>query len=178
VCIYTQVSLSMSSSTISLHFKLYIYIYYSKYVWGGSALCIRLVLRNNATQVDKVVFLTKSQQEEDSNHFKDEVTHVELELVSKMSLKDYLSENCKPMWGCRLEFVTNRSKEGSQFCRGFGGIGGLLRWKVEFPQQPQSNTSPTEEEVAQHTSPFSTVACGEGFVEGCAAEEDKDKEFW
>jgi hypothetical protein len=166
VCIYTQVSLSMSSSTISLHFKLYIYIYiyYSKYVWGGSALCIRLVLRNNATQVDKVVFLRKSQQEEeDSNHFKDEVTHVELELVSKMSLKDYLSENCKPMWGCRLVFVTNRSKEGSQFCRGFGGIGGLLHWKVEFPQQPQSNTSPTEAAAAQQS------AAEEGY---------DDKEFW
>jgi hypothetical protein len=144
---------------------------------GASALYIRLVLRNNSTEVDKVVFLTKSQQEEDSNYFKDEVTHVELELLSKMCLKDYLSENCKPVWGCTLEFVTNRSKEGSQFCRGFGGIGGLLRWKVEFPQQPQSNTSsPTMEGALHNTSPFSTVACGEGFVEGCAAEEDK--EFW
>jgi peptide chain release factor subunit 1 len=31
-----------------------------------------------------------------------------------------------------LEFVTDRSQEGSQFCKGFGGIGGLLRWKVDF----------------------------------------------
>ena len=31
-----------------------------------------------------------------------------------------------------LEFVTNRSQEGAQFVKGFGGIGGLLRYKVDF----------------------------------------------
>lgn len=31
-----------------------------------------------------------------------------------------------------MEFITDRSQEGSQFCKGFGGIGGLLRWKVDF----------------------------------------------
>lgn len=30
--------------------------------------------------------------------------------------------------------VTNRSQEGSQFVRGFGGIGGILRYKVDFLQ--------------------------------------------
>jgi len=31
-----------------------------------------------------------------------------------------------------LQFVTDRSQEGMQFVRGFGGIGGLLRYKLEF----------------------------------------------
>jgi peptide chain release factor subunit 1 len=31
-----------------------------------------------------------------------------------------------------LEFVTDRSSEGTQFVKGFGGIGGILRWKVDF----------------------------------------------
>lgn len=26
----------------------------------------------------------------------------------------------------------DRSQEGNQFCKGFGGIGGLLRYKVDF----------------------------------------------
>ncbi|PHU11098.1 Eukaryotic peptide chain release factor subunit 1-3 [Capsicum chinense] len=30
-----------------------------------------------------------------------------------------------------LEFVTNKSHEGSQFCRGFGGIGAILRYKLD-----------------------------------------------
>lgn len=28
--------------------------------------------------------------------------------------------------------MTEKSQEGSQFCRGFGGIGGLLRYTVDF----------------------------------------------
>lgn len=35
-------------------------------------------------------------------------------------------------FGTALEFITNKSQEGSQFVKGFGGIGGLLRYKVEF----------------------------------------------
>ena len=31
-----------------------------------------------------------------------------------------------------LEIITDRSQEGSQFVRGFGGIGGMLRYKVDF----------------------------------------------
>jgi len=34
--------------------------------------------------------------------------------------------------GATLEFVTNRSQEGSQFVKGFGGIGGVLRYKLDF----------------------------------------------
>ena len=50
-------------------------------------------------------------------------------LSSQENLTDYFAENYKK-WGCVLEFVTNRSQEGSQFCRGFGGIGGVLRYLV------------------------------------------------
>ena len=35
-------------------------------------------------------------------------------------------------FGANLEFVTNRSQEGAQFVKGFGGIGGLLRYKVDL----------------------------------------------
>ena len=28
--------------------------------------------------------------------------------------------------------MTNRSQEGAQFVKGFGGIGGILRYKVDF----------------------------------------------
>ena len=42
-----------------------------------------------------------------------------------------MAQNYK-QYGCNLEFVTNRSQEGSQFVKGFGGIGGILRYKVNF----------------------------------------------
>lgn len=34
--------------------------------------------------------------------------------------------------GAVLEIVTDKSQEGSQFVRGFGGIGGILRYKVDL----------------------------------------------
>ena len=46
---------------------------------------------------------------------------------------EWLANNYKK-FGCTLEFVTNKSQEGSQFCRGFGGIGGLLRYSVDLSQ--------------------------------------------
>ena len=36
--------------------------------------------------------------------------------------------------GSTLEIITDRSQEGSQFCKGFGGIGGILRYRVDFQQ--------------------------------------------
>ncbi len=31
-------------------------------------------------------------------------------------------------------FACTVLQEGSQFCRGFGGIGGLLRWRLDFAE--------------------------------------------
>jgi len=42
-----------------------------------------------------------------------------------MPLLEWLAQNYKKK-GAILEFVTDRSQEGSQFCKGFGGIGGVL----------------------------------------------------
>jgi peptide chain release factor subunit 1 len=44
---------------------------------------------------------------------------------------EWMANNYKN-FGCNLEFVTDRSGEGTQFVKGFGGIGGILRWKVDF----------------------------------------------
>merc|ERR1712157_688892 len=63
--------------------------------------------------------------------FHDSVSGVELEEIEKLPLVEWLANNYKS-FGTTLEFITNRSQEGSQFCRGFGGIGGILRWRVDF----------------------------------------------
>lgn len=78
---------------------------------------------------EDVKFLTK-EQESEASHFKDKETGTDLEVVDKQPLLEWLANNYKK-FGCCLEFVTNRSQEGSQFCRGFGGIGGILRYQVD-----------------------------------------------
>ncbi|KAG0149884.1 hypothetical protein CROQUDRAFT_684876 [Cronartium quercuum f. sp. fusiforme G11] len=70
--------------------------------------------------------------EKDREKFIDKATGLEMEQASEpQSLLEWLAENYQT-FGAALEFVTNRSTEGSQFVRGFGGIGGILRYKVDF----------------------------------------------
>ena len=90
----------------------------------------RYVLRNQTNGEEKVIHLTKEQESEDAN-FRDAETSVELETVEKETLVEWFANNYK-QFGCNLEFVTDRSGEGTQFVKGFGGIGGILRWKVDF----------------------------------------------
>ena len=62
----------------------------------------------------------------------DKSTGIEMEkVVDPQSLLEWFAEKYKE-FGANLEFVTNRSQEGAQFVKGFGGIGGLLRYKVDF----------------------------------------------
>jgi peptide chain release factor subunit 1 len=92
----------------------------------------RLVVKNTSTGEESILHLDPNQEKNDA-HFHDSVTGVQLEIASRQTLVEWLAENYKN-FGAKLEFVTDRSQEGSQFCRGFGGIGGLLRWKVDFQE--------------------------------------------
>jgi len=90
----------------------------------------RITLRNNSTQEEKVMHLNPDQMNNEA-HFHDPVTGVELETVENVPLSEWLATNYKS-FGTHLEFITDRSQEGAQFCRGFGGIGGILRWRVDM----------------------------------------------
>ncbi|KAG0478142.1 hypothetical protein HPP92_012861 [Vanilla planifolia] len=90
----------------------------------------RYVLKNSVTG-EKVVKNLNKEQETEQKNFHDAVTPAELEVLEKMSLLEWLANEYK-RFGCSLEFVTNKSQEGSQFCRGFGGIGGILRYQLDL----------------------------------------------
>ena len=62
----------------------------------------------------------------------DKSTGLEMEQAEEpKALLEWFAEKYKE-FGATLEFVTNKSQEGSQFVKGFGGIGGILRYKVAF----------------------------------------------
>lgn len=90
----------------------------------------RHTLMNQATGETAIKYLTP-EQEKDTTNFTVKETGEALESQEKISLLEWLANEYK-RFGCTLEFVTNRSQEGSQFCRGFGGIGGILRYQVEL----------------------------------------------
>jgi len=90
----------------------------------------RVTLKNHSTGEEKILFLN-SEQEKDKTHFLDKETGVEMELEENLPLLEWLANNYKN-FGSGLEIITDRSQEGSQYVRGFGGIGGMLRYIVDF----------------------------------------------
>ncbi|CAK9298062.1 unnamed protein product [Gordionus sp. m RMFG-2023] len=92
----------------------------------------RYIMKNpNSDTIDLKTVLLTPVQEKDKSHFIDKETGVEMEIIESQSLLEWLANNYKT-FGASLEIITDKSQEGSQFCRGFGGIGGILRYKVDF----------------------------------------------
>jgi len=72
------------------------------------------------------------EQEKDREKYIDKSNGLEMEHAEEpQALLEWFAEKYKE-FGANLEFVSNRSQEGAQFVKGFGGIGGLLRYKVDF----------------------------------------------
>ena len=54
-----------------------------------------------------------------------------MELMESQPLLEWLANNYKS-FGATLEIITDKSQEGSQFVRGFGGIGGTQQILLLF----------------------------------------------
>lgn len=106
----------------------------------------RLLLKNPHTGEETVQILT-TEQLKDSRYFKDSATGVELDVVDQQPLVDWLADNYKK-YGASLDFVSNRSQEGSQFVRGFGGFGGLLRYVLDASvlEEPEDDVEDLEDD--------------------------------
>ncbi len=89
----------------------------------------RFELRNPDTQETNVLILDAKQEADQKNFTTD--SGKPLEILSQEPLIEWLSNNYKS-FGASLHFVTNKSQEGSQFVTGFGGIGGILRYKIDL----------------------------------------------
>lgn len=90
----------------------------------------RYILKNHSTDEEKILHL-RPEQEKDKTHFMEKETGVELELVDQMPLLEWFANNYKN-FGATLEIITDKSQEGAQFVKGFGGIGAILRYQVDF----------------------------------------------
>lgn len=102
-------------------------------------------MKHPVTGEERVLHI-RPEDEKDDSLFKDTETGVDLEIVDRVQMTEWLVNNYKN-FGATLEFITNRSQEGSQFQKGFGGFGGgqfvsysfntfylsgILRYKVNF----------------------------------------------
>jgi peptide chain release factor subunit 1 len=81
---------------------------------------------------EEIIVCTSKENEKDCEKLIDKSTRTEMEQSDEpQALLEWFADKYKE-FGANLEFVMNRSQEGAQFVKGFGGIGGLLRYKVDF----------------------------------------------
>jgi len=92
----------------------------------------RHVLKNAATGEESVSVTSN-----------DLVVAEDMEVIDVMPLVEYLANNYSK-FGATISFVSNKSTEGSQFCHGFGGIVGLLRYVVNFVEMDEWNEADSD----------------------------------
>merc|ERR1711972_736582 len=88
--------------------------------------------KNPHTDEEQILFV-RPEEEKNEKLYRCPTTGVELDVVDNKAYVEWIVENYKA-FGAKLEFITDRSQEGNQFCKGFGGVGGLMRYTVEFEQ--------------------------------------------
>ena len=88
----------------------------------------------NPIKGDMKTFFLTSTQEKDSKYFKDAETGTDLEVVAADNLAEWLCNHYLD-FGANIEFITDKSQEGYQFVKGFGGIGGFLRYQIEVDDE-------------------------------------------
>ncbi|KAK3676505.1 translation termination factor eRF1 [Recurvomyces mirabilis] len=86
-----------------------------------------------ASEGPEVILHTTKQQETDRSLFLDKTTGQEMDVIEQLPFLEWLAEKYRD-FGAQLEFVSDRSSEGNQFVRGFGGIGAILRYALNFEQ--------------------------------------------
>lgn len=101
----------------------------------------------------EIILHTLKAQEADREMFMDKETGQEMEIVDQGSLLEWLAEKYKD-FGAALEFVSDRSSEGNQFVKGFGGIGAMLRYNLNFEQLADFDD---EDEFYDGTNPLSAL---------------------
>ena len=99
---------------------------------------VRLTLKDNK---DDIRIETVSDKKVLGQKFKPDDCDVEYEIIEKISLSEWLLNNYK-RYVSHLEIVTDKTSEGNQFVKGFGGIGGILRYKLEqnFEEIEENNS--------------------------------------
>jgi len=94
----------------------------------------RYVVKNPVEDEEEVIIVTQAQLKK--KEFLKASDGQDMDVIEVEPIVEWLVNNYKK-FGTKLEIVTDRSEEGSQFVKGFGGVGGLLRYQVDFSEFQQ-----------------------------------------
>jgi peptide chain release factor subunit 1 len=99
---------------------------------------IELVKTLSPSDPPKILYLSPDKQVPES-------LKEEWKVKSTVPLLDWILEHYIE-FGCNLELVSDQTDGGAQFVKGFGGLGGLLRYQVELPSNSTIDESASNEE--------------------------------
>merc|ERR1712129_372726 len=97
----------------------------------------RLILKDPTTRRQQTLYITPEQQRA-KTLLRDPETGVELDVVEDTAFECWARDTCKQL-GAKFECISDRSREGQQFCKGFSGIGALLVHPAEFDCSDESD---------------------------------------
>lgn len=98
----------------------------------------RLVVKDRATAAQVIMFTSPGSA----------VQEQVLDIEDRAHLVDWIVERHR-MYGAKLEFVSDQSQEGMQFCKGFGGIGGVLQYPVDVEfDEPEDEATDSDSDFA------------------------------
>ena len=89
----------------------------------------RYELRNISTNTTEIKYLTQNQVNDEKTYINKEGSN-DIDIISREPFIDWIIENYQ-QFGVQLELISDKTSEGTQFCKGFGGIGGILRYQLE-----------------------------------------------
>lgn len=91
---------------------------------------IRVTLENSSTKKEYIKILEKNHAN-DTKFLKILENKTDCLIVKKELLSEWVVDNRKN-FGATLFFVSDKTPEGNQFKKGFGGIGGILRYNLKI----------------------------------------------
>eukprot|EP00826_Nyctotherus_ovalis_P046565 TRINITY_DN5276_c0_g1_i29.p1 TRINITY_DN5276_c0_g1~~TRINITY_DN5276_c0_g1_i29.p1 ORF type:complete len:143 (+),score=22.05 TRINITY_DN5276_c0_g1_i29:48-431(+) len=96
-------------------------------VWEGNDYARLRVRMPGLSEAENVIYLRGGASALCARNYKDTKSGAEGEVVESASLNDWLLENHKRL-GMELQLVSDKSQEGFQFVKGFGGCAGFLKY--------------------------------------------------
>jgi peptide chain release factor subunit 1 len=67
-------------------------------------------------------------------------------VIKEFNFVEWITENYNKL-GCSVELVSDKSQEGTQFTKGFGGVGGLLRYRVDLVEMERLHENALRVEI-------------------------------
>ena len=106
---------------------------------------MRIKLKNTETGEISTIYVKPENAANPELYKKDGVVLEKVEDEEESSFAEWLAVHYKD-YGCELEYVTDKSPEGTQFVKGFSGLGGFLRYKVDTDHLLNMNVDEYEED--------------------------------